>query len=55
MHKDNSVVTILALGVDSYTPLLPIFLFPHEHQTFLIKQIYHLYLVITIQQLKPWN
>lgn len=55
MHKDNSVVKILALGVDSYIPLLHIFLFPHEHQTFLIKQIYHLYLVITIQQLESQN
>lgn len=44
----------LALSVDSCMPLLHIFLFPPEHQTFLIKQIY-LYLVITIQQLKPWN
>ena len=55
MCKDNSVVKNLALVVDSYMPLLHIFLFPPEHQTFLIKQIYHLYLVITVQQLKSWS
>lgn len=52
MYKDNSLMKNSGSGIGSCFPLLDIFLIFTQAIVFLIKQIYHLYLVITIKQLK---